>query len=90
MIQPPPPATLYAHTLRVALAAEVRAPRTEYLVEDLRTREVLADTFAQPTKPVPVGSLLKPFVAFAHVGSFPTWSATGAAAVAGDPQATGQ
>ncbi len=68
----PPPRTLYAHTVQAVLADSIHEPRTEYLVEDLRTHEILADTFAHPETPIPVGSLLKPFLVFAHRGAFPT------------------
>jgi cell division protein FtsI/penicillin-binding protein 2 len=73
---PPAPAqpTLFAQSIRTALA---RAnPGLEYLVLDLRTHEVLADSFASPSAPIPAGSLLKPFLALAyartHNGTIPT------------------
>jgi hypothetical protein len=73
---PPAPAqpTLFAQSIRTALA---RAnPGLEYLVLDLRTHKVLADSFASPSQPIPAGSLLKPFLALAygqtHNGTFPT------------------
>lgn len=69
-LQPPP--TLYAHNVRTTLAHAIPDARTEYLVEDLRTHELLADTFANPAAPIPPGSLLKPFLAYAHTGPYPT------------------
>ena len=66
--------SLYAQSIQTALASTT--PNLEILLLDLRTRETLADTFAQPTVPIPAGSLLKPFLALAyaraHPGAFPT------------------
>jgi cell division protein FtsI/penicillin-binding protein 2 len=66
--------SLYAQSIQTALVP-VDKDLEVYLL-DLRTHEVLADTFAQPATPIPVGSLLKPFLALAygltHSGDFPT------------------
>jgi len=64
--------TLYSQSLQTALTAQ--NPHLEFLLLNLRTHEVLANTFA-PT-PIPAGSLLKPFIALAyasaHDETFPT------------------
>ena len=65
LVAPPtsPPPTLYARTVQAALAHTISTPQTEYLVLDLRTHETLVDTFS--STPIPLGSLLKPFLAYA-------------------------
>lgn len=69
---PATPQTLYAQSLQTALAT----PGLELFLLDLRTRETLANTFVRPADPIPVGSLLKPFLGLAyarsHGGVFPT------------------
>jgi cell division protein FtsI/penicillin-binding protein 2 len=59
------PQTLYSQSLQAQLARS--NPKLEVLVQDLRTRQTLADTFA-PT-PILPGSLLKPFLALAYLAS---------------------
>ena len=53
--------TLYTQSLQTQLVR----PNLELLVLDLRTRQVLANTF--PAAPIPPGSLLKPFLALAYL-----------------------
>ncbi len=62
---------LYAQSIQTALAG--RTAGVEVIVLDLRTHETLANTFAHPATPIPVGSLLKPFLAlaYAHVHKEP-------------------
>jgi hypothetical protein len=66
--------SLYSQSIQTAIVRTT--PGLEVLVLDLRTHEILADTFASPDTPIPVGSLLKPFIALAygqsHGGVFPT------------------
>jgi len=66
--------SLYAQSIQTALARTT--PNLEILLVDLRTHETLANTFAYPETPIPVGSLLKPFLAMAyartHSDHFPT------------------
>ena len=66
--------SLYAQSIQSDLARTT--PNIEILVLDLRTHETLADTFHHPQGPIPVGSLLKPFLAVAyfkdHPGAPPT------------------
>ena len=65
--------SLYAQSIRTALANS--AAGEEILLLDLRSHETLADTFANAQKEIPVGSLLKPFLALAygqkHAAAFP-------------------
>ncbi len=58
--------SLYAQSIQTAIAA--RTPNLEVLVLDLRTHETLANTF-HSAAPIPVGSLLKPFLAAAYLKS---------------------
>jgi len=51
----------------------------DYLVVDVRTREVLRQEWADPGVPIPVGSLVKPFTALAYGGDFPEFVCKGAA-----------
>lgn len=60
--------SLYAQSIQTAIAA--RTPNLEVLVLDLRTHETLANTFHSES-PIPVGSLLKPFLAAAYLKSHP-------------------
>ena len=78
--QPPSrPPTLYAQSIQTALSAH--SANLELLVLDLRTGDTLANTFAQPDRPIPVGSLTKPFLALAylraHPGAAPTLTCRG-------------
>ena len=43
------------------------AHEAEYLVVDVRTREVLASRWPNAQVPIPLGSLVKPFTALAYV-----------------------
>lgn len=60
--------SLYAQSIQTALARTT--PNLEVLVLDLRTHETLANTF-HSTTPIPVGSLLKPFLAIAYFKAHP-------------------
>jgi hypothetical protein len=66
--------SLYSQSLQTALARTT--PGLEVMLLDLRTHEIIADTFAHPETPIPAGSLLKPFLALAygqaHGDVFPT------------------
>jgi cell division protein FtsI/penicillin-binding protein 2 len=66
---------LYAQATAVMLNRDFPSPRVEYLLLDLRTRQTIAVRWPHADEPVPVGSLLKPFVALAygrlHSGAFP-------------------
>ncbi|HLX41982.1 MAG TPA: penicillin-binding transpeptidase domain-containing protein [Bryobacteraceae bacterium] len=51
----------------------------DYLVVDVRTREVLQQQWTDAGAPIPVGSLVKPFTALAYSGNFPEFICRGAA-----------
>jgi cell division protein FtsI/penicillin-binding protein 2 len=55
--------------------------RIEYLLLDVRTRRTIAEHWPDARTPIPVGSLLKPFVAMAfagsHAGRFPVVHCSG-------------
>jgi stage II sporulation protein D len=53
------------------------APDAEYLVIDIRTREVLASRWPDAQVPIPLGSLVKPFTALAYHGNFPEYECAG-------------
>lgn len=53
------------------------APEAEYLVVNVRTREVLASRWPDAQVPIPLGSLVKPFTALAFHGSFPEYECQG-------------
>ncbi len=82
------PQTLYSQSLQTALTRQ--NPNTEFLLYDLPSQTTLANTFPDPTRPIPPGSLVKPFLALAYATHHPTlptitchghsdlcWSATG-------------
>jgi cell division protein FtsI/penicillin-binding protein 2 len=58
-----PEPSLFAQSLQ----AELSSINAELLVLDARAQQILANTFADPLRPMPVGSLLKPFLAFAYL-----------------------
>lgn len=62
----PAQTSLYAQSIQTAIAS--RTPNLEVLILDLRTNETLANTF-HSSAPIPVGSLLKPFLAAAYLKS---------------------
>jgi len=53
------------------------APDAEYLVIDIRTREVVASHWTDAQLPMPLGSLVKPFTALAYHGDFPEYECQG-------------
>jgi cell division protein FtsI/penicillin-binding protein 2 len=50
----------------------------DYLLIDVHTREILASRWPDPDRPVPLGSLVKPFTALAYRGDFPEFECKGA------------
>jgi hypothetical protein len=60
-----------ADTAAPELDRQFPAPDSNYLVLDARTREVVASRWPDASTPVPVGSLVKPFLALAYGGTFP-------------------
>jgi hypothetical protein len=61
-----------------ALDRQFPAPELNYLIVDARTREVAASRWPDAAAPVPVGSLVKPFLALAYGGTFPELDCKGA------------
>ncbi len=59
--------SLYAQSIQAALARSTAG--REVLVLDLRRGEILGDTFTPHTSAIPVGSLLKPFLALAYAAT---------------------
>ena len=74
--------SLYAQATSAMLDRSFPSPRVEYLLLDLETSQTVALRWAHPENPIPVGSLLKPFVALAygqsHGGAALSGSAAGA------------
>jgi len=60
-----------------SLDRQFPAPELNYLVVDARTREVLASRWPDAATPVPVGSLVKPFLSLAYGGPFPELECNG-------------
>ena len=52
-------------------------PELSYIVMDARTREVIASRWEDADTAVPVGSLVKPFLALAFGGEFPNFTCHG-------------
>ena len=57
---------LYVQATSAMLNRSFPSPQVEFLLLDLRTRKTVALRWSHPEDPVPVGSLLKPFVALAY------------------------
>jgi cell division protein FtsI/penicillin-binding protein 2 len=58
--------SLYAQATAALLNRSFSSPRVEYLLFDLRTRQTIAIRWPHAERAIPVGSLLKPFVALAY------------------------
>jgi cell division protein FtsI/penicillin-binding protein 2 len=66
--------SLFAQSSRALLQRDFSDPNISYLLVDAATGEQIAARWEDPDKPVPVGSLVKPFAALAyaqHHDSFP-------------------
>ena len=59
------------------LALAISAAPPDFLKIDVRTREVIAQNWARAETPIPVGSLVKPFLAVAYAGDRPEFVCTG-------------
>jgi cell division protein FtsI/penicillin-binding protein 2 len=80
--------------LRPALDRHFPASELNYLVVDARTREVVASRWPNQgngvaATPIPVGSLVKPFLALAYGGVFPEFDCKGAASACWHQQGHG-
>jgi hypothetical protein len=65
--------------LALLLAASVGETDVTYVVIDVRTREVVQRHWPDADVPIPVGSLVKPFLALAYGGPYPEFVCKGAA-----------
>jgi cell division protein FtsI/penicillin-binding protein 2 len=61
-----PSLDLYSQATSAMLDGAFPSPRIEYLLLDLRSRRTVAMRWSHTDAPIPVGSLLKPFVALAY------------------------
>jgi cell division protein FtsI/penicillin-binding protein 2 len=64
--------------LTLVLSAALNGADPNYIVVDVRTREVVKQDWPDADKPIPVGSLVKPFTALAASGPFPEFVCYGA------------
>jgi cell division protein FtsI/penicillin-binding protein 2 len=69
--------TLYQQSVATALKAKFTNPAVQYLLLDLASNEVTASRWADSNAQLPLGSLVKPFLALAygeaHAGGFPLY-----------------
>jgi len=66
-LQTPPPAkSLFTQSAVQLLGREFPDPNVSYLLLDAHTGFVLASRWEEPQKPIPLGSLVKPFTALAY------------------------
>jgi cell division protein FtsI/penicillin-binding protein 2 len=61
------------------IAATLNAAEVNYLVMDIRSRQILKQDWPEAEQAIPVGSLVKPFTALASSGPFPELRCNGAA-----------
>jgi len=66
-----------AITLALLASVALHAADVNYIVVDVRTREVLKQDWPDADQPIPVGSLVKPFTALAARGPFPELTCNG-------------
>lgn len=72
------------------LAASFGATDTDYLSVDMRTRKVIDRQWLDVETPIPVGSLVKPFLALAYSGPFPEFVCKGTASGCWRPHGHGK
>lgn len=68
-------ASLFGQTAQRVLDARLPSALDSYLLLDARTGEIVAEHWPDAQRPVPIGSLIKPFTAFIYAqghGEFPT------------------
>lgn len=74
-----PPVLIPSRDLRQRSSTQHRAEtQMNYIVVDIRTRQVVKQDWPDADKPIPVGSLVKPFTALASSGPFPEFVCKGA------------
>ncbi len=80
---PAPPDALFGQSAARILARDFSSPGVSYLLLDARGGALLAARWEDPERPVPVGSLIKPFTALAYGAShnydFPVFRCAGRA-----------
>jgi cell division protein FtsI/penicillin-binding protein 2 len=76
-------ASLYDQSITRLLADHYGSPDVSYMLVDARTQNLVTSRWADIAEPVPVGSLMKPFIALAygqkHDFRYPTYFCHGAA-----------
>ncbi len=63
--------------LLISSLSALSASDVNYIVVDVRTRQILEQDWPDADKPIPVGSLVKPFTALASSGPFPEFICRG-------------
>jgi len=63
---PAPPKSLFAQSAAQLLAREFASPDISFLLFDARSGALLSSRWDHPQKPIPLGSLVKPFAALAY------------------------
>jgi cell division protein FtsI/penicillin-binding protein 2 len=63
--------------LALILATSLTAPEVNYIIVDIRTRQIIKQDWPDADRPIPVGSLVKPFTALASSGPFPEFTCNG-------------
>lgn len=72
--------SLFAQSAAALLQRDFAAPGISYLLLDAKTGAVLAARWDDPERPIPMGSLVKPFIAVAYAqyhDRFPAYSCSG-------------
>ena len=72
--------SLFAQSAAALLQRDFSAPTISYLLLDAKTGKVLASRWDDPERPIPMGSLVKPFIAVAYAQThdrFPARVCTG-------------
>jgi cell division protein FtsI/penicillin-binding protein 2 len=63
--------------LALILATSLTAADVNYIIVDVRTRQIIVQDWPDADRPIPVGSLVKPFTALASSGPFPELTCNG-------------
>lgn len=66
LLVPAQAASLHDLSTEKLLAQRFPQPAVSYLLVDIRSRDVVATRWSEPEKPIPLGSLVKPFTALAY------------------------
>jgi len=90
----PARSSLFAQSARRILGREFTGREVSFLLLDVRTGAVLASRWDHPEKPIPMGSLVKPFIALAygeeHQFDYPRYVCQGGAAGCWLPRGHGE